>query len=59
MENPRMRDPRNDEDYDTWDVGMEPLPGDRTWTKQAALARLLERTHRPPTPPQKLPRIFF
>ena len=56
MENPRMRDPRNDEDYDTWDVGMEPLPGDRTWTKQAALARLLERKH---CPPQDLPRVFF
>jgi hypothetical protein len=24
-------DPRNDEDYDTWDVGMEPIPGDHTW----------------------------
>ena len=23
-------DPRNDEDYDTWEVGMEPLPGDHT-----------------------------
>jgi hypothetical protein len=25
------KDPRNDEDYDTWEVGMEPLPGDHTW----------------------------
>ena len=24
-------DPRSDEDYDTWEVGMEPLPGDHTW----------------------------
>jgi hypothetical protein len=24
-------DPRNEEDYDTWDVGMEPIPGDQTW----------------------------
>jgi uncharacterized protein YecA (UPF0149 family) len=24
-------DPRNDEDYDTWEVGMEPLPNDHTW----------------------------
>ena len=24
-------DPRNDEDYDTGEVGMEPLPGDHTW----------------------------
>ena len=45
MENPRMRDPRNDEDYDTWEVGMEPLPGDRTWTRRAALAQKLERIH--------------
>ena len=41
----KSSDPRNDDDYDTWDVGMEPLPGDRTWTKQAALARLLEQVH--------------
>jgi hypothetical protein len=26
-----IEDPRNDEDYDTWEVGMEPLPGDHTW----------------------------
>jgi len=24
-------DPRNEEDYDTWDVGMEPIPFDDTW----------------------------
>lgn len=24
-------DPRNDEDYDTWDYGTEPLPHDHTW----------------------------
>ena len=24
-------DPRNDQDYDTFDYGTEPLPGDRTW----------------------------
>lgn len=28
-----VEDPRNDDDYDTWDVGMEPLPGDETWKK--------------------------
>ena len=37
-----MRDPRNDEDYDTWDVGMEPIPGDKTWTKIGELSRKLE-----------------
>jgi hypothetical protein len=26
-------DPRNAEDYDTWLVGMEPIPGDTTWAK--------------------------
>jgi hypothetical protein len=26
-------DPRNAEDYDTWSVGMEPIPGDTTWAK--------------------------
>ena len=24
-------DPRNDEDYDTYEYGTEPLPGDETW----------------------------
>ena len=24
-------DPRNDEDFDTWHYGTEPLPGDMTW----------------------------
>lgn len=26
-------DPRNDEDYDTYEYGTEPLPGDETWVK--------------------------
>ena len=25
-------DPRNEEDYDTWEYGTEPIPGDHTWT---------------------------
>ncbi len=29
-------DPRNEDDYSTWDVGMEPIPGDHTWTKEKA-----------------------
>lgn len=41
----KTTDPRNDDDYDTWTAGMEPLPGDRTWTKQAALTQRLERIH--------------
>ena len=24
-------DPRNEDDFDTWDVGTEPLPHDHTW----------------------------
>jgi hypothetical protein len=24
-------DPRNEEDYDTWEYGTEPIPGDHTW----------------------------
>jgi hypothetical protein len=23
---------RNDDSYDDWEVGMEPIPGDVTWT---------------------------
>ena len=26
-----VEDPRNDEDYDTFEYGTEPLPGDETW----------------------------
>ena len=26
-------DPRNDKDYDTFDYGTEPLPGDTVWVK--------------------------
>jgi hypothetical protein len=31
-------DPRNEEDYDTWEYGTEPVPGDDTW------ANLLDKT---------------
>ena len=24
-------DPRNEDDYDTWEYGTEPVPGDATW----------------------------
>jgi len=30
-----IEDPRNEDDYDTWDVGMEPIPGDQTWKSTA------------------------
>lgn len=29
-------DPRNDDDYDTFEYGTEPLPGDHTWAKEKA-----------------------
>ena len=25
-------DPRNEDDYDTWEYGTEPVPGDDTWS---------------------------
>jgi len=28
-----VEDPRNEDDYDTFEYGTEPLPGDRTWKK--------------------------
>lgn len=28
-----VEDPRNDHDYDTFEYGAEPLPGDQTWVK--------------------------
>lgn len=27
-------DPRNEEDYDTWEYGTEPLPGDEEWANK-------------------------
>lgn len=35
-------DPRNDEDYDTWEVGMEPLPYDHTWRSNSIDVNLTE-----------------
>ena len=31
------QDPRNDQDYDTFDYVSEPLPGDTTWAKMARI----------------------
>lgn len=25
---------RNDDDYDDWEVGLEPIPDDHTWTRK-------------------------
>ena len=32
---PIEEDPCNEQDYDTWDVGMETIPGDQTWKSNA------------------------
>lgn len=34
LRNGETYDPRNEDDYDTFEYGTEPLPGDHTWTKQ-------------------------
>lgn len=36
LRNGEILDPRNDDDYDTWDVGMEPIPGDKGWINKKA-----------------------
>ena len=36
LRNGESYDPRNENDYDTWSVGMEPIPGDHTWAKEKA-----------------------
>jgi len=28
-----VSDPRNEEDYDTWEYGTEPIPYDHTWNE--------------------------
>ena len=40
MASGEVYDPRNEDTYDTWDVGMEPLPGDRSWAKKKPLEEL-------------------
>ena len=30
-------DPRNEDDFDTFSYGTEPIPGDTTWAKEKAL----------------------
>jgi hypothetical protein len=27
----KLYDPRNEADFDTWNVGLEPIPFDETW----------------------------
>ena len=41
-------DPRNEEDYDTWDVGMEPIPGDHTWHHESHESHPLVKEDLPP-----------
>jgi len=38
-----VSDPRNEEDYDTWEYGTEPIPHDQTWKeRQDSLAAYRE-----------------
>jgi len=30
-----VSDPRNEEDYDTWEYGTEPIPNDKTWEEKS------------------------
>lgn len=36
-------DPRNDDDYDTFDYGTEPIPGDTSWVAPHTAAQLIAR----------------
>jgi len=39
----QVDDPRNDEDYDTFDYGTEPIPGDTTWIKPCHTSEALPK----------------
>ena len=46
-------DPRNEDDYDTWEYGTEPVPGDHTWTAEMehdGWDSLLDKTDQPGNP---------
>ena len=30
-------DPRNEDDYDTWEYGTEPIPHDKTWDEKSRI----------------------
>ena len=38
-----MIDPRNDQDYDTFEYGTEPLPYDRTWRRRSGVIKKLKK----------------
>ena len=38
-------DPRNEDDYDTWQYGCEPLPHDHTWRHQSVDINSTEIKH--------------
>ena len=42
MASGEVYDPRNEEDFDTWDAGMKPLPGDRFWVNKKPLEGLYQ-----------------
>jgi hypothetical protein len=48
-------DPRNEDDYDTWEYGTEPVPGDHTWADKVYLEAaekgwdaLMDKADQPP-----------
>ena len=46
-------DPRNEDDYDTWEYGTEPVPGDHTWTAEMShdgWDSLLDKADQPGNP---------
>jgi len=32
-----VSDPRNEEDFDTWEYGTEPIPHDKTWKENTKI----------------------
>jgi hypothetical protein len=56
-------DPRNEEDYDTWEYGTEPLPHDHTWQHTSidlskAIKALLVYCHQSGFKPLRKVQIF-
>ena len=39
-------DPRNEEDYDTWEYGTEPIPHDPTWADKEEITKQSINTYR-------------
>lgn len=44
---PELYDPRNEEDYNTFPYGTEPIPGDRSWVNKKASEEAREELKQP------------